>query len=255
MRYMLIVKSDAKTEAGEMPDDEFERDIGNYNDELVKSGAFLTAEGLQPSSKGARLTLIDGKRTLNKGPFSNPETLVAGYWIIKADSNEEAIDWAKRAPFKTGQVEVRQIFEPWGQEPSTPNEYAAQASKASGDLKRFFCIANANSESEAGIPPTMEMMAEMGEYMGKKAAQGTLLGGEGLMRSALGARVDYAGSERTVTDGPFVETKELIGGFGLIQAKSLDDAIDEGWDFLEVGEIKPGEERTAEIREVFDFPA
>ncbi len=253
MRFMLIVKSDAKTEAGETPDEEVMTAIGNFNEELVNSGVFLVAEGFQPSSKGARLSLVDGKRTVTKGPFPKPESLVAGYWIIKADSKEKAIEWAKRAPFQTGQVEVRQVFEPWGNEqtPSTPNEYATQAPKVDGNLTRFFCFANANQDSEAGIPPTMEMMTKMGEYMGKKAAQGTLLGGEGLMRSALGARVDYSGNERTVTDGPFVETKELIAGFGLIQAKSLDDAIEETWEFLEVGGSKPGEERTTEIREIF----
>jgi hypothetical protein len=255
MRFMLIVKSDAKTEAGEMPDDDFMTEMGKYNEELVNSGAFLTAEGLQPSSKAARLTIVDGKRILTKGPFPKPESLTAGYWIIKADSKEEAIDWAKRAPFQTGQVEVRQVSEPWSEQddqaPSTPNEYAAQAPKPSTDLKRFFCIANASQDSEAGIPPTSEMIAAMGEYMGRKAAQGTLLGGEGLMQSALGARVDYSGKERTVTDGPFVETKELIAGFGMIQAKSLDDAIEESWEFLEVAGCEPGDELTSEIREVF----
>jgi len=256
---MLIVKSDAKTEAGEMPDDDFMTEMGKFNEDLIKSGAFLTAEGLQPSSKGARLTLVDGKRKLEKGPFSDPNRLVAGYWIIKADSKEEAIDWAKKAPFKSGQVEVRQIFEPFGapdDQPSTPNAYAAQAAKTSGEpMKRYFGIAPVNEDSEAGIPPTMEAMDAMGEYMAKKAAEGRLLGGEGLMRSALGARVDYSGKERTVTDGPFMETKELIGGFGIFQAKSLEDAIEEGWQFLEVGQTKPGEERRSELREIFDLPA
>jgi len=259
MRFMLIVKSDAKTEAGEMPDAEFMAAMGKYNEELIRKGAFVSAEGLQPSSRGARLSLLDGKRTLTKGPLPKPESLAAGYWIIKADSKEEAIDWAKKAPFQSGQVEIRQLFEPWGDPsggPSTANEYAAQTPKPSGEpMKRFFGIGFATAESEAGIPPTMESMAAMEEFMAKKAATGSLLGGEGLMRSAFGARVDYSGSQGTVTDGPFVETKELIAGFGLIQARSLDDAIQEGWEFLEVVEQKPGEERTSEIREIFDFPA
>lgn len=259
MRFMLIVKSDTKTEAGEPLNDELVAALDKYNDELVTAGAFLSAEGLQPSAKGARLKLVDDQRILTRGPFGNPEKLVAGYWIINADSNDDAIAWAKRAPFETSQIEIRQVFEPWDQAGSEEESEAdgSVPSPANGggtSLKRFFCISNPSAESEAGIPPSPEMIAAMNDYIGQMAASGAFLGGDGLMPSALGARVTFSGKNRTVTDGPFIETTELIGGFALIQAKSLDEVIDSSWEFLNVGNRTPGEERACEIREIFDFP-
>jgi hypothetical protein len=270
MRFMLLIKSDERTEAGEPPSEELITAVGEFNEEQAASGNLLAAEGLHPSVKGARLKLAGGERTLIKGPFGEPHKLVAGYWMIQADSKEEAIEWAKRVPFEAdetwvasggvAQIEVRRVLGPedfpgeideaeWREPPAGP----AQETGKAPSMMRFFCIANANPDSEAGIPPRPEYFAAMEAFTRKMAMSGALLGGEGLAPSSEGARVTFSGGTRIVTDGPFMETKELVGGFAILQAKSLDEVIELSWRFLEVGDEGPDRERTCEIRQIFDM--
>ena len=111
MRFMILVKATKDSEAGILPDEQLLAEMGNYNEELVKAGAMLAGEGLQPSSKGARIRYAGTKRTVIDGPFAETKELVAGFWLIQAKSKDEAIEWLKRAPFKEGEVEIRQVFE------------------------------------------------------------------------------------------------------------------------------------------------
>ena len=111
MRFMVIVKADQKSEAGVLPDTKLFAEMGKFNEELVKAGVMLAAEGLQPSSKGARVKFSGSKRTVIDGPFSETKELVAGFWLWQVSSKEEAIEWLKRAPFQEGEVEIRQVFE------------------------------------------------------------------------------------------------------------------------------------------------
>ena len=111
MRFMLMVKADQDTEAGVMPSEQMLADMGNYNEELVKAGVMLAGEGLHPTSKGARIRYDGDKRTVIDGPFAEAKELVAGFWIIRVGSREEAIEWARRVPFREGEVEIRQVFE------------------------------------------------------------------------------------------------------------------------------------------------
>ncbi len=111
MRYMVLVKADRKTEAGVLPDRKLLTEMGKYNEELVKAGVMLAGEGLHPTSKGVRVRFSGKNRTVTDGPFSETKELVAGFWIWKVKSREEAIQWIKRAPFEDGEVEIRQIFE------------------------------------------------------------------------------------------------------------------------------------------------
>jgi hypothetical protein len=112
MRFMVIVKANADSEAGVMPKKEMLAAMGQYNEELVKAGVMLAAEGLQPSSKGARVRFSGQQRTVIDGPFGDTRSLIAGFWLWKVRSREEAIDWLKRAPFDGGEeVELRQVFE------------------------------------------------------------------------------------------------------------------------------------------------
>jgi hypothetical protein len=111
MRFMVIVKANKESEAGEMPTTEMLTEMGRYNEELVKAGVMLAGEGLQASSKGARVRFDGDKRTVIDGPFSETKELVAGFWVWQVNSLKEAIDWLKKAPFKEGEVEIRQIFE------------------------------------------------------------------------------------------------------------------------------------------------
>jgi hypothetical protein len=111
MRFMILVKASRESEAGVLPGTELLAEMGRFNEELVNAGVLLAGDGLQPSSKGARVRFSGTKRTVIGGPFAEAEKLVAGYWIWKLESREEAVEWLKRAPFKDGEVEVRQIFE------------------------------------------------------------------------------------------------------------------------------------------------
>ena len=118
MRFMMLLKADRITEAGVLPTHKDLEVMGKYNEELVKAGVLLDAAGLQPSSKGAKVTFPNGKAQVTEGPFAETKELIAGYWMIKVKSKEEAIEWAKRVPFdrlpssgRAPEIELRQMFE------------------------------------------------------------------------------------------------------------------------------------------------
>ena len=113
MRVMVIVKASKESEAGVLPSEKELTEMGEFNDELVKAGVMLAGEGLQASSKGARIRFDkSGKKTVIDGPFAETKELVAGFWLWQVKSKEEAIEWLKRAPFRNGEeVEIRQVFE------------------------------------------------------------------------------------------------------------------------------------------------
>ena len=116
MRFMVIVKATKDSEAGKMPDEKILNEMGKYNEELVKAGVMQAGEGLQASSKGARVQFTGNKRTVVNGPFPLTSDLVAGFWIWKCKNLQEAIDWAKKCPHPhpgtDTHLEIRQIFEP-----------------------------------------------------------------------------------------------------------------------------------------------
>ena len=114
MRFMVIVKATRSSEAAEMPSEQMLAEMGKFNEELVNAGVMQAGEGLQPSSKGARVHFSGANRTVQRGPFADPETLVAGFWIWKCASLDEAISWAKRCPNPMpgdSDLEIRQVFE------------------------------------------------------------------------------------------------------------------------------------------------
>jgi hypothetical protein len=111
MRFIVMVKANKNSEAGVLPTKEMLAEMGKFNDELVKAGVMLAGEGLQDSSKGARIAYSGNKRTVRDGPFTETKELVAGFWIWQVKNKAEAIEWAKRIPFQEGEVEIRQVFE------------------------------------------------------------------------------------------------------------------------------------------------
>jgi hypothetical protein len=111
MKFMVIVKANKDSEAGVLPTTEELAEMGKFNEELVKAGVMTAAEGLQDSSKGARVKFSGKDRSVSHGPFPFTTDLVAGYWIWKCSSLDEAVEWLKRAPFQDGEVEIRQVFE------------------------------------------------------------------------------------------------------------------------------------------------
>ena len=114
MRFMVMIRADAQTEAGVLPSEELLTAMGRFNEELVKAGVMLAGEGLQPSAKGARVRFDGAKQTVIDGPFAETKELIAGYWLWQVDSLDEAIAWVKRCPNPTGveaEIEIRQVFE------------------------------------------------------------------------------------------------------------------------------------------------
>jgi len=114
MRFMVIVKADKRSESETNPaagDEQLLAEMGKFNEELVKAGVMLAGEGLHPSRRGARVRFAGGTRTVTDGPFAETKELVAGFWLWQVKSLEEAIAWLKRAPFREGEVEIRQVYE------------------------------------------------------------------------------------------------------------------------------------------------
>jgi hypothetical protein len=115
MRFMVIVKADKNSESGALPDERLLTEMGKFNEELAKAGVLLAAEGLHPSSKGARVRFSGKNRTVIDGPFTEAKELIAGFWLWQVKSKEEAIEWVKRCPNPMpgeSEIEIRQVFEP-----------------------------------------------------------------------------------------------------------------------------------------------
>src|SRR5712692_4603271 len=115
MRFLILVKASKDSEAGVLPDERLYTEMGQFNEELVKAGVLLAGEGLQPSSKGARVRFSGDKRTVIDGPFAETKELIAGFWLFQVKSKEEAIEWVKRCPNPMpgteAEIEIRQVFE------------------------------------------------------------------------------------------------------------------------------------------------
>jgi len=112
MRVMVIVKASEESEAGVVPSTELLKEMGTFNEELVKAGVMLAAEGLHASSRGKRVRFEGSKKTVTDGPFAETKELIAGFWLWQVKSMDEAVEWLKRAPFGGGtEIEIRQVFE------------------------------------------------------------------------------------------------------------------------------------------------
>ena len=265
MRFMMLVKANKDSEAGVLPDEKTLSEMGRYNEELVKAGALLAADGLQASSKGVRVRYSNGKFKVIDGPFAETKELIAGFWLIQAKSLEEAIEWAKRVPFQEGEVEVevRPLFElsdfpvdpaekPDGWREKEEQYRAAPPARKPGTI-RYMGILKADKDTEAGVLPDEKFLSAMGAFFEEGVSAGVILSGEGLQPSSKGARVRYSGSKRMVIDGPFAETKELIAGYAILQFTSKAEAIEWTKRFVQVDAPgRLGAESECEIRPFFE---
>lgn len=136
MRFMVIVKASKDSEAGVLPSPKLLTEMGKYNEELAKAGVMIAGEGLQASSKGARVRFSGSDRTVINGPFDLAKDLIAGFWIFQVKSKEEAIEWAKRIPFTEGEIEVRQVFEAEDFGPSLTPEVREQEERVRASLPK-----------------------------------------------------------------------------------------------------------------------
>ena len=264
MRYMMLVKATKDFEAGVWPDEKMLSEMAKYNEQLVKAGALLACQRLQPSSQGVRVRFANGKFVVTDGPFAETKELIAGICLIQVKSRDEAIQWAKRIPFQEGEVEVRPLFEltdfpvdpaekPDGWREKEEQFRAAPPARKPGTV-RYMGLLKADKDTEAGVLPDEKFLAAMGAFMEEGVKSGVFLSGEGLRPSSHGARIRYSGSQRMVTDGPFAETKELIAGYAMLQFASRAEAIEWTKRFVQVDAPgRLGGESECEIRPFFEY--
>lgn len=264
MRFMLLIKATKNFEAGVLPDEKMLSAMATYTEELVKAGALVGCERLQPSSTAKRVHYARGNFTVIDGPFAETKELVAGFSMIEARSREEAIEWAKRIPFQEGEVEVRPLFEltdfpvdpaeqPDGWRDKEEKFRATAPARKPGTV-RYIGLLKADRNTEAGVMPDEKFLSDMGAFIEEGMKSGVFLSGEGLQPSSKSARVRFSGTQRLVTDGPFLETKEMIAGYAILQFTSPAEALEWTKRFVEVD--APGRlngECECEIRPLFEF--
>jgi hypothetical protein len=227
MRFIWMHKSDKYTDADVPPSPELIARMGNLMEEMTKAGVLLAGEGLQPSSRSVRLKFSRGQRTVTPGPLAGSNELVAGFAIVRMKSMEEAIEWAARLGKVVGDavIDIGQLKEPWD---------LGLCPRPQGQATRFMIMLKADEKSEAGIPPTPEVMRFMNELSGEAATTDAALVSQWLQPSSKGARLKFSGGKSRVIDGPFTESKELIGGYCILQVKSREDAFEWAVRFAQV---------------------
>jgi len=263
-RYMLVVKATPEIEAGTFPDSTFEAESAKYLSALESAEALVAADRLLPSSHGKRVHFKAGRFSVTDGPFTETKELVAGYCLIRAASLEDAVDWAKRMPFQSGDVDVRPLFEltdfpvdpheqPGGWRENEAAMQAAPPPARKPGTIRYMGLLKADRGTEAGVMPDESALAAMGAFLDEATRSGVLLAGDGLQPSSQSARVGFSGSQRLVTDGPFAETKELVAGYAILQFATLAEALDWTKRFVQVD--APGRlnsECECELRPIVD---
>jgi hypothetical protein len=262
---MLLVKATKEFEEGALPDETHMLDVARFTEDLVKAGALVTCERLKPSTDGVRVRFAHGKYTITDGPFAETKELVAGFCLIKVNSLEDAIEWAKRIPLREGEVEVRPLFE-LEDFPVDPSEQPdgwrvkemqlreAPLPTRKPGTTRYLGLLKADSLSESGALPDPQVLEAMGSFIEEGTKAGFFITGEGLKPSAEGARVRYSGTDRLVLDGPFAETKELVAGYAILQFASKAEMIEWTKRFVQVDAPgRQGAQCECEMRPIFEF--
>ena len=220
MKFMMLHKTSAYYENGGLPSKELIAGVGAMVGEVVKSGKLLAADGLRSSAQGVRLEFSGGKRTVTKGPLVGENELIAGFAVMRVRSLDEAIEWASRFAGVVGDVvlDIRPATEPWD---------IGLGKKPDGlATRRYIAMRKANARSEAGTPPTQLEAERMGALIGEMKEAGVLLSTGGLEPSSKAARLRNFGGKQTLVDGPFAESKELVGGFVILELGSRAEAVD-----------------------------
>ena len=244
MRFMILVKATKDTEAGVMQPEKLIAEMATYHEELAKAGVLLDASGLQPSSKGWRIKYSGGKRTLIDGPFAETKELIAGYTIIQVKSKEEALERTKRFPnpamkgrrdrgapvvraggFRSQRGD-RALSQDGGWAP--PNDYWVKTAIAhSEETMKYICLGyfdekkwETMSESEQNA-----FLDECFTYDDLLRKNGHIASGEALQSARNAITLRWKNGKVSITDGPYAETKEQLGGFGVFEARDLNHAI------------------------------
>ena len=218
MRFIIMHKTNAHWEAGAIPSRALIARVGKLIGELKKANVLLGAEGLRASSQGVRLRFPGGTRTISAGPFKGDNELPSGFSILRVESVDEAIDWASRQAEVLGseEIDIRPVTEPW--------DIGLTAKPEGVTARRYMALRKATAASEADAPLSPVQQAGMASLIQEAGHTGVHLATTTLRPSARGRRYKNSGEGVTVTDGPFTESKELIAGYILISAESLEDA-------------------------------
>ena len=219
MRFIIMHKTDAHWEAGAIPAPELIARVGGLLGELAKAGALVTGEGLRPSSQGVRLQFSGGVRTIVKGPFApGKNELPAAFSILRVASIDEAVEWATRqaAAFGDTEVDIRPVTEPW--------DIGVRPAPANVTTRRYMVLRKATAATEAGVAPSAAAQSALSRLVEESTRNGQHLQSETMRPSARGRRYTNSRDGVTFYDGPFAETKELIGGYVIVAAPSLDEA-------------------------------
>ena len=218
MRFMIMHKNDANTEAGLPPPIELVHKMGAFIGEYAQTGRFIDGAGLGASKTRTRLVFRDGKATTKNGPYRGEHELPAATLLLKVKSREEAIGWAERYGkiLGDGEIELGKVNEPWdiGLMPAPENPPL-----------QILLIEKADKATEAGgrDPQQKAALSRLKTEMSKA---GVLVSSLRLKPSASGKRLAFKNNDVRVIDGPFVESKELIGGFAILELSDMDQAID-----------------------------
>lgn len=238
MRFMVMHKMTEELEKGLSPDPEIIAGVDGLVRELVKERAFVSGEGLRPSSERVHIAYQNGKRTITAGPFPDARELVGGFALLRVRSKEEAIQCCDRFADVVGDVQLflGPVVEPWD---------LGMVPKPKSPPLRFLSVHQLDETLGKDAPPNPELTAKMGALIEEMTLAGVLQATGGLAGTRTGARIRFQGGKRTVIDGPFTESKELIAGYAILDLPSRDAAIEWATRFGDV--VKVNE---VEVREV-----
>jgi len=218
MRYIIIHRTNARWEAGATPEPELIHRVEGLIGEMAGAGVLLAGEGLGPSSEGVRLRFEGGARTVIPGPLQGERELEDRFTIVRVASLGEAVEWATRqsAILGDGEFDIRPVHEPWDIGMGTPPE---------GDpTRRWMVLRKATTATEAGNAVTSQSAARLSRLVEESTTSGVHLVSETMKPSRKGRRYTNSRDGKTFYDGPFAETRELLGGYVVVEAGSLDEA-------------------------------
>lgn len=219
MRFMVMHKMTEQMEKGLPPEPaEMER-IGQLIAEAEKAQVFVSGEGLKPSSQRMHIAYKNGKRTITDGPFTEAKELIGGFALMRVRSKEEALSWVDRFAGIFGDVDVfvGPVVETWD---------LGFGPKPENAPLRFLSMHQTKERSEDDAPPDPQRMAQMSALIEEMTNAGVLEATGGLMSTKMGARMRFEGGKRTVLDGPFAESKELIAGYAIFELPSKAEALE-----------------------------
>jgi hypothetical protein len=221
MKFMMMHKTDAYYENGGKPSKELIAGVGKMVGDAARSGRLLAGDGLGPSAQGVRLKFAGGKRTVIPGPLTGGNELVAGFAVMRVRSLDEAVDWVSRYAAVVGdaEIDVRPANEPW--------DIGLGEKPAGLTTRRYIAMHKADARFEAGTPPAKAEVQAMEKLIGEMTKAGVLLATASLEPSSRAVRLRNFGGKQALVDGPFAESKELVGGFAILELESREEAI--GW--------------------------